>query len=91
MWMLASNRVRYFEFEYNSVGRWEKSDLQDLIDLLDQIDYDCYWALNSGGLSRLTGCWHDSYYERTWGNVACICRQEQRTHQKMQYVAGFRV
>ena len=53
---LAAEKVRYMEFEYHKVGRWSKSDLQDLIDLLDQFGFDYYWALNSGGLRRLTGC-----------------------------------
>lgn len=47
-------------------------------------------ALNTGGLSRLTGCWHDSYYaDRYWSNVACIDRGLQHTHRKMQQLSGF--
>ncbi|EKX44224.1 hypothetical protein GUITHDRAFT_139792 [Guillardia theta CCMP2712] len=87
---LGAQMVRYMEFEYHYVGRWRRSDLQDLIDLLDQMNYDCFWALNTGGLSRLTGCWHDSYYrEKDWSNVACINRNQRVTHRKMQRLAGF--
>jgi FkbM family methyltransferase len=87
---LAARKVRYLEFEYHKVGRWALSDLQDLVDLLDQLGFDCYWALNSGGLSRLTGCWHDSYYsERFWSNVACVDRESRQTHRAMQRLAGF--
>ncbi len=87
---LALGIIRYLEFEYHSVGRWAQSDLQDMIDLLDQLNFDCYWALNSGKLARLTGCWHDLYYrERTWSNVACINRKESRTHTFMQKITGF--
>lgn len=87
---LASGIIRYLEFEYHSVGRWAQSDLQDLIDILDQLNFDCYWTLNSGNLLRLTGCWHDSYYrERTWSNIGCINRKETETHLFMQKNAGF--
>jgi len=56
---LSARKIRYLEFEYHEVGRWARSDLQDLVDLLDQLNFACYWALKSGGLTRLTGCWHD--------------------------------
>ena len=75
---LAAQMVRLLEFEYHSIGRWAQSDLQDLIDLLDQFGFDCYWqggvgwinntqslaglVHNPGKLWRLTGCWDDSYY-----------------------------
>lgn len=87
---IAAQKVKYIEFEYHEVGRWKYSDLQDLIDLLDNVQYDCYWALDSGKLSRLTGCWHDSYYtERSWSNIACINRNLPHTHKRMQEIAGF--
>jgi len=86
---LAAGKVRYLEFEYHAVGRWARSDLQDLVDLLDQLDFACYWALNSGGLSRLTGCWHDVYYQqRTWSNVAYINQTSPRTHARMQALSA---
>lgn len=85
---IAANRVRYLEFEYHSVGRWAQSDLQDLVDLLDQLNFDCYWALNSGFLARLTRCWDDVYYrQRGWSNVACINREMPKTHAKMQQLS----
>lgn len=77
-------KVKYLEFEYHNVNRWSRSDLQDLIDLLDQFDFDCFWTGNSGQLWRLTGCWHDSYYsQRFWSNVACSNRNEMALHQIM--------
>lgn len=77
-------KVKYLEFEYHNVNRWGQSDLQDLIDLLDQFDFDCFWTGNNGQLWRLTGCWHDSYYsKRFWSNVACSKRNEQALHQAM--------
>jgi len=86
---LYAKKIRYLEFEYHQVGRWAFSDLQDLIDILDQMNFACYWALNSGGLCKLTGCWHDMYYkQRTWSNVACINRASKRTYARMQDISN---
>ena len=85
---LAAHKIRYFEFEYSEHGKWATSDLEDVIDMLDHFGYDCYWALNSGGLSRLTGCWHPTYAaEAFWSNIACISRRQSRTHARMQEIA----
>jgi hypothetical protein len=87
--IFAAHLVRYFEFEYHERGRWQTSDLQDLIELLDQFAYDCYWALNSGNLTRLTGCWHDDYNEKGWSNIACISRKEIFTNRLMESLTDF--
>ena len=81
-------RVRYLEFEYHRVNRWARSDLQDLVDFLDQLGFDCFWAGSAGQLWRLTGCWHDSYYaQRDWSNVACASRGEAALLSAMARVA----
>lgn len=87
--IFAAHLVRYFEFEYHFTGRWQTSNLQDLIELLDQLGYDCYWALNSGNLTRITGCWHDDYNEKWWSNVACISRKEIYTSKFMESLTEF--
>ena len=70
-------KVRYLEFEYHSMSHWAFSSLNDLIDILDNFGFDCFWTADSGGLWRLTGCWHDSYYEkRYWSNIACASREK---------------
>ena len=70
-------KVRYLEFEYHKENHWAFSSLEDLLDLLDKYGFTCFWAANSGGLWRLTGCWHDSYYpKRFWSNVACASRDQ---------------
>jgi FkbM family methyltransferase len=46
---LASAKVRYLEFEYHQVGHWKISSLEDTIDMLDNLNFDCYWSLNGGG------------------------------------------
>lgn len=86
------SRVRYLEFEYHEVNRWARSDLQDLIDLLDQFGFDCFWSGNAGQLWRLTGCWHDSYYaKRFWSNVACTNRKEEMLLQTMEALAELNI
>jgi FkbM family methyltransferase len=87
--IFAAHIVRYFEFEYHNIGRWSTSSLQDLVELLDQFRYDCYWALNTGDLVRLTGCWHDDYHQKRWSNVACISRNENFTSQVMESLTEF--
>ena len=88
MKLLSTIKVRYMEFEYHQVGHWAHSDLGDLADLLDQFGFDCYIPGNGGQLWRLTGCWHDSYYRRTWSNVACVNREESEVHRVMEEIAS---
>jgi FkbM family methyltransferase len=83
------SKVRLLEFEYHGVNRWQYSDLQDLVDLLDQFNFDCYWPLNDGRLLRLTECWDDSYYaKRSWSNVVCCNRDEVAVHRAMTVLSS---
>ena len=76
--------VKYLEFEYHSVNSWANSDLQDLIELLDEFGFECFWGGNDGQLWRLTGCWHDFYYaQRHWSNVVCSSRSQTELHETM--------
>jgi FkbM family methyltransferase len=83
----VSHAIRFFEFEHNHVGRWAHSSLRDLIELVDSLEYDCYWDMDNGRLARLTGCWSDEYLQKGWSNVACISRNEQKTHAYMESLA----
>ncbi len=74
--LFAAQKVRLFEFEAHAVNHWTKSDLEDLIDLLDNFGYTCYWETNSGKLVQLSGCWAPPYYQHYWKNVACALRTE---------------
>uniref|UniRef100_A0A6S8XPX8 Methyltransferase FkbM domain-containing protein n=1 Tax=Chaetoceros debilis TaxID=122233 RepID=A0A6S8XPX8_9STRA len=66
-------RVEYLEFEYNWMGSWENQHLYDMIDMLDQKDFTCYWAGNEK-LWRITGCWMQYFDVHLWSNVACVNR-----------------
>lgn len=52
---LAAGRVSALSFEYNSRGHWKAANLEDTVDLLDHLSFDCYWTSNSGQLWRITG------------------------------------
>jgi FkbM family methyltransferase len=85
--ILGERRVRYLEFEYHAVHKWASSNLEDLVDLLDQFGFDCYFPGNRGQLWRLTGCWDDSYNKKTWSNVVCPHRSEVRLTDFMEKIA----
>ena len=73
---LARMRPSYVAFENHGVGHWKVYALKDVIDYLDGLRYDCFWAANSGELIRLTSCWAEEYskYKR-WSNVVCHHRR----------------
>mmetsp|Transcript_20412 Transcript_20412/g.34185 ORF Transcript_20412/g.34185 Transcript_20412/m.34185 type:complete len:372 (-) Transcript_20412:314-1429(-) len=75
--ILATGHISYIEFEYNNFYPWVEIRLQLIIDYLDSMKYDCFWAHNNGRLYPLTGC-HSEQYEnegRTWSNVVCVHRK----------------
>ena len=74
--ILARRLVRFLEFEYHEVGQWAQSSLEDVVELLDNLGFDCYFMGNDGDLFRLTGCWHASYSDRAWSNIGCAHRAE---------------
>jgi FkbM family methyltransferase len=88
MRLLAGKRVRFLQFEYHSVNHWAHTDLSDVIDVLDQLGYDCYFAGIQGQLWRVTGCWHDSYHKKAWSNVVCAARDEKLLHEIMEEIAA---
>ena len=81
---LARHKVRVFEFEYHIHGPWKTMDLSLIVDLLDVLEYDCFWQGNSNQLWRLTGCWSVEYgLKRTWSNIVCVHRQQYGLHKDM--------
>ena len=82
---LAHMKPGYVQFENHGVGRWKSWRLKDVIDLLDHVSYECFWATNSGRLIRLSACWSSDYdKEKTWSNVACYHREEEKLAQLME-------
>jgi len=66
-------RTRYFEFDYEWKGQWEKTTLKPKIRAYDDLGFSCYWAGNSK-LWRIDGCWQDSYDFKSWSALACVNR-----------------
>ena len=69
-------RPAYLQFENHEVGRWATFNLKDIIDLLDGLSYECFWATEANDLIRITSCWADSYAKyKQWSNIACYDRR----------------
>ena len=74
---LSSGHVGYIEFEYNFVQPWADYHLEYVIDYLDNLQYDCFWATNKGILFRVTGCYDKKYDVHNWSNLVCAHRHHQ--------------
>ena len=70
---LASGGVGFLEFEFHEVGPWRDEQLEAVVDRLDGLSYDCYWA-GQRRLFPITGCWDARYAARGWSNIACAHR-----------------
>ena len=66
--------VQYLEFVYNWMGAWKETSVKDIIKLLDNKGFTCYWAGMNGHIWRITGCWMDQFDIKTWSNMACVNR-----------------
>lgn len=73
--VLASATVRYLEFEYHGVQPWKNYKLEWVINYLDNLHYDCFWAGNDGRTTKITGCWQNAYEFHRWSNVVCAHRK----------------
>lgn len=72
---LSVMRPSYVSFENHEMGRWTTFNLKDVIDYLDNLSYECYWATKYGTLVRITSCWAAEYGQwKDWSNVACVHR-----------------
>jgi FkbM family methyltransferase len=65
-------RVKYLEFEYNSVPNWFRHNLSDAIATLTEHRFVCYWAGAYGHIWRISDCWMDHYNVHSFSNVACV-------------------
>lgn len=75
---LAIMKPSYLFFENHGIGQWSTFDLKDIIDYLDNLSYDCYWATRIGSLVRITSCWSAEYGKwKDWSNIACVHRGDR--------------
>ena len=47
------------------MGLWKTVTLQELVDALNSMGYDCYFE-GTPTLTRLTGCWVNDYEFKQW-------------------------
>jgi len=88
---LATKTVRVIEFEYHVVGRWKAARIEELLDYLDNLGFDCYWENNQGALLRMTGCYSEQMTVpefKSWSNAICVNRREESLAQFMESLAS---
>jgi len=88
---LATKTVRIIEFEYHTIAHWKTARLEELLDYLDNLGFDCYWQNNIGLLLRITGCYTEKMTEhefKTWSNAICVNRREKPLAKFMEGLAS---
>lgn len=95
--MLVSGMVRVIEFEVHTVGQWNVSRVDNVVAMLDNAGFTCYWHLNGDHpLLRATGCMAEELEAsniKFWSNMVCANRREKdvaalfETHSKRTELA----
>ena len=72
-------KTRYLEFEVHrdlEGTPWATTTLQSVIEFLDNLQFDCFWASGKGELFKITQCWNEQYEadSHCWSNVVCVKR-----------------
>lgn len=79
--LLTSGIVRIVEFEVHAVGQWTVSRVDNIVSMLDNAAFTCYWHLNGPHpLLRATGCMAEeleSNNVKHWSNMVCVNRRER--------------
>ncbi len=77
---LLLGAVRVLEFEVHAVGQWGVSRVDNVVAMLDNAGFTCYWHLNGEHpLLRATGCMAEALESNTikhWSNMVCVNRKE---------------
>ena len=77
---LTSHLVRVLEFEVHTVGHWAVSRVDNVVTILDNLGFTCYWHLNGDyPLLRATGCMSEEMENpkiKVWSNMVCANRNE---------------
>ena len=61
-------------FEYNSGGLWAHVELRNVVGMLDELDYGCFFD-GQPTLTSISGsCWRSNYEFKGWSNVVCAHR-----------------
>ena len=92
-------KTRYLEFEVHRDAvdsPWGSTTLKSVIGRLHDLQFDCFWQSNQGGLFQITNCWNATYEEQsfTWANVMCVRRNDdwhesvRLIHEKQRQTKG---
>lgn len=81
-------KTQYLIFEYHETGTWSRHSIKEVMDLLQNADFTCYWA-GEGKLWRIHDCWQrgemDQLYSwHGWSNIACVKRSNLRLAEIME-------
>ncbi|CAE7194015.1 unnamed protein product [Symbiodinium natans] len=69
--------VRYLLFEVHrdiKGSHWSRQTLLSVVEMLDTLGFDCYWAGKSGSVASVTQCYEARFETIKWSNVACVKR-----------------
>ena len=84
---LEVHKPSYVIFEYHRVLPWRTMRLKNVIDYMDRMNYDCYWAHDKAMLFQITKCWNNFYSTHIWSNIACHNRDDKLLTEIMQRFA----
>ena len=68
-------------FENHYIGHWKNISLQDVVAILDNLAYTCFWAAGDGALFQITSCWDPFYDIKTRSIVLCNDRNVEKIGQ----------
>jgi FkbM family methyltransferase len=78
---LSSHLVRVLEFEVHDINHWHVSRVDNVVALLDNLGFICYWHLNGDyPLLRATGCMAEALEMpgvKNWSNMVCANTVEE--------------
>ena len=71
--LLAAGRVKFLVFEYNSkwFSQGRNTTLQSVVRDLLEVNYTCFWILNTDLVPMSGKMWMESYETASWSNVMC--------------------
>ena len=74
--------MRVLEFEVHDISHWAVTRVDNLLALLDNIGFVCYWHINGEyPLLRATGCMAEeleSLNVKHWSNMVCANKHEEK-------------
>ena len=67
------DRIEYLEFQYNLMGDRSSQNLSDIIEMLNNRRFTCYWVGNNE-VWRISDCIQKQNTQNFWSNIGCAHR-----------------